>query len=47
MPQPAHETDFEEGHGTSGLGQKIGFVLGLLVAGVMPPVVLHCAGLRH
>ncbi len=35
MPQPVHETDFEEGHGTSVLGQKIGFVLGLVVAGVM------------
>ncbi|AMS28458.1 MAG TPA: sodium:sulfate symporter [Hyphomonadaceae bacterium] len=35
MPQPVHETDFEEGHGTSGLGQKIGFVLGLVVAGIM------------
>ena len=35
MPQPVHETDFEEGHGTSGLGQKIGFVLGLVVAAVM------------
>jgi len=35
MPQPAHETDFEEGHGTSGVGQKIGFVLGLLVAAIM------------
>jgi sodium-dependent dicarboxylate transporter 2/3/5 len=35
MPQPVHETDFEEGHGRSVLGQKIGFVLGLVVAGVM------------
>lgn len=35
MPQPAPETLLEEGHATSGLGQRIGFFLGLAIAGTM------------